>query len=169
MVEVAEIPVNGTLVWYYHICKREVWLMSRQLTPDEDDQLLQMGRLVGTTAYRGEKQQIRLENITIDLAAYDRDGVVVGEVKKSSRFKESAKMQLCYYLYVLKRYGIEARGVMLFPREKKREEVLLTAEVEKRIEAAIDDIRSIAAADLPPPAKKIGYCSSCAYREFCWS
>ncbi|HIP42776.1 MAG TPA: Dna2/Cas4 domain-containing protein, partial [Aquifex aeolicus] len=23
----SELSVNGTLVWYYHICKREVWLI----------------------------------------------------------------------------------------------------------------------------------------------
>ncbi|MGC8937341.1 MAG: Dna2/Cas4 domain-containing protein, partial [Candidatus Methanomethylicaceae archaeon] len=29
-------PITGTLVWYFFICKREVWLMGHEITPDED-------------------------------------------------------------------------------------------------------------------------------------
>ncbi len=35
----SEIHVNGTLIWYYFICQREVWLMGHQLNPDEDNAL----------------------------------------------------------------------------------------------------------------------------------
>jgi len=44
-------------------------------------------------------------------------------------------MQLCYYLYVLRDYGIEAEGELLFPKEKKREKVVLTDEIIKELES----------------------------------
>lgn len=28
------MEVTGTLIWYYYICKREVWLMFHQIAPD---------------------------------------------------------------------------------------------------------------------------------------
>ncbi len=164
-----DLSVTGTLIWYYYICKREVWLMARQIEPEQDNPLIELGRVIGETTYKRDKKQIRLENITIDLTNLDGDQVVIGEVKKSSRFRESARMQLCYYLHVLRNYGVEARGELLFPKEKRREEVLLTDEAERRLRATIKEIKEIAERELPPSAVKIKYCSSCAYNEFCWS
>lgn len=163
-----DLRITGTLIWYYYICKREVWLMARQIVPEQDNPLIELGRVIGETTYKREKKQIRLENITIDLTNLDGDQVVIGEVKKSSRFRESARMQLCYYLHVLRSYGIEARGELLFPKEKKREEVLLTEEAERKLKATIMEIKEIAGRELPPPAERIRYCSNCAYNEFCW-
>ncbi|NWF99168.1 MAG: Dna2/Cas4 domain-containing protein, partial [Nitrospirae bacterium] len=31
------MTLPATLIWYYYICHREVWLMSRQLTPWQDN------------------------------------------------------------------------------------------------------------------------------------
>jgi CRISPR/Cas system-associated exonuclease Cas4 (RecB family) len=36
-------PITGTLLWYYAICKREVWLMAHSIAPDEENQALEMG------------------------------------------------------------------------------------------------------------------------------
>jgi CRISPR-associated exonuclease Cas4 len=40
------MEVNGTLVWYYSICKREVWLMSRNISPDQRDTNIDIGRFI---------------------------------------------------------------------------------------------------------------------------
>ncbi|MEM3069063.1 MAG: CRISPR-associated protein Cas4 [Nitrososphaerales archaeon] len=164
-----EIRITGTLIWYYYICKREVWLMAHQLEPDEDNPLIELGRFISESTYKRDKKQIHLEGITIDLAKLDDEKIVVGEVKKSSKFRDSAKMQLCYYLYVLQDYGIEAEGELLFPKEKRREKVTLTDETVREIECTIEEIKRIATQELPPKAVKIGYCTNCGYREFCWS
>jgi CRISPR-associated exonuclease Cas4 len=164
-----EMSITGTLIWYYYICKREVWLMAHQLEPDEDNPLIELGRFISETTYKRDKKQIHLEGITIDLAKLDDEKLIIGEVKKSSRFSDSARMQLCYYLYVLRDYGIEAEGELLFPKEKKREKVTLTDETAKEIEGVIEEIKKIALQELPPKAVKIGYCTNCGYREFCWS
>lgn len=163
------IKVTGTLIWYYHICKREVWLMSRQIIADQDNPYMELGRFISESTYKRNKKEIRLENIIIDLAKLDHEKMVIGEVKKSSRFLESAKMQLCYYLYTLREYGIEAEGELLFPKEKKKEKVVLDEELTQKLDNAIEEIKTIAAQDTPPPAVKIRYCTNCAYREFCWS
>jgi CRISPR-associated exonuclease Cas4 len=164
-----EVPITGTLIWYYYICKREVWLMAHHLEPDEDNPLIELGRFISDTTYKRDKKQIHLEGIIIDLAKLDDEKLVIGEVKKSSTFRDAARMQLCYYLYVLRDYGIEAEGELLFPKEKKREKVILTDETIREIEGTTKEIRDIVSRELPPPAVRIGYCTNCGYREFCWS
>ncbi|HML94286.1 MAG TPA: CRISPR-associated protein Cas4 [Thermodesulfobacteriota bacterium] len=163
-----EIRITGNTIQYYCICKRKVWLSVRQIDPDEDNPHLEFGRFVSRSVYPRHKKEIKLENIIIDLSRLEDSKIIVGEVKKSSRAAHAARMQLCYYLYVLKEYGIEAEGELLFPKEKKKEKVSLTDEVIKELEDAMEDIRNIASEEIPPPPVKIGYCTNCAYREFCW-
>ena len=38
--------VNGTLIWYYNICRREVWLMCRNIVPDQSDENIDYGRFM---------------------------------------------------------------------------------------------------------------------------
>ncbi len=105
----------------------------------------------------------------LDLLKSEGKHIVIGEVKKSSRFLNSAEMQLLFYLYRLKEQGIEAIGELLIPKEKKRLKVELTPEREKEVKDAIIKIQEIISLDKPPTAVKCRFCSPCAYREFCWA
>jgi CRISPR-associated exonuclease Cas4 len=146
-----------------------MWLMSRNIVADQDNPFIELGRFINETTYKRDRKQIHLENVIIDLTKLDDEKIVIGEIKKSSRAKEAARMQLCYYLYVLRDYGIEAEGELLFPKEKRREKVTLTDETVREIECTIEEIKRIATQELPPKAVRIGYCTNCGYREFCWS
>lgn len=112
-----DLYVTGTLVWYYYICHREVWLMGRQITPDEDDSNVELGRFLHQLRYGRDKKEINLGNIKIDIMRRDSEEIVIGEIKKSSRFKESARMQLGFYLKELKERGIRARVNCCFRRK----------------------------------------------------
>lgn len=161
--------VTGTLIWYYCICKREVWLMARRLTPDEDDVNIDIGRFIHQNTYSREKKEIDLGNAKLDLIHNENGELVVGEVKKSSRFLESAKTQLLFYLLQLKEMGIDARGELLIPAEKKRVQVELDATSEKEIQNIISEIENIVNDTSAPPPVKTKWCRNCAYSEFCWA
>ena len=161
--------ITGTLIWYYYICKREIWLMSRQLTPWQENPFIEIGRFISYESYSREKKEIRLENIVIDLLKTYDGSVVIGEVKKSSRFLKSAQMQLAYYLLRLKQLGISATGQLLFPKEKKKLAIILTKEIEEELIEVQKQIKFIISLELPPPAQKIKFCSKCGYQEFCWA
>ena len=45
-----DYEVNGTLIQQYYICKREVWLTSRALSGDQDQENLIIGRIIGESA-----------------------------------------------------------------------------------------------------------------------
>jgi len=143
--------------------------MSRQLTPWQDNPFIEIGRLISEESYKRDKKEIHIENIVIDLLKTEGEDVIIGEVKKSSRFEKSAKMQLAYYLLRLKQLGISATGKLLFPKEKKKLTLTLTKEIEDELISAQREIKLIIQMDMPPSAKKIKFCSKCGYQEFCWS
>lgn len=114
------MPVTGTLIWYYFICKRETWLMIHQIAPDEEDENLEIGRFIHEYRYQRDKKEIEVDSIKIDKLKKRGGQTIIQEVKKSSKFLESSRNQLLYYLYTLKQMGIEAKGELLFPEEKKK-------------------------------------------------
>jgi len=161
--------ITGTLIWYYFICKREVWLMSRQINPFQDNPFLDIGRYIQNTSYQREKKSIRIQNIEIDLIQKIDGKYVIAEVKKSSKFLESAKMQLVFYLSLLKRYGINTEGELLFPEERKRVKVMLDRKIQQKLDNAIKDIRHIISQNTPPPPIRVVWCKNCAYKDFCFA
>jgi CRISPR-associated exonuclease Cas4 len=164
-----KIKITGTLIWYYFVCKREVWLMSREINSNQDNQLLEIGRIIAEESYRREIKEINFGNIKIDLIKKKNGELWVCEIKKSSRFLKPAEMQLAFYLLQLKKQGIEARGELLIPKEKKRFEVELTDEIKEELYKAISEIKEIVSMEKPPPPEKNRFCSKCSYYEFCWS
>lgn len=164
-----EYQVTGTLIWYYYICKREVWLMARHLVPDQEEENIKIGKIIGESSYPRDKKEIDLGNAKIDLIRTEDGKLIVGEVKKTSRFAESASKQLLFYLLQLKEMGIEAKGELMIPEEKQKYDVELNAESEAELLEVIKDIEGIIREEYPPAATKIKFCRNCAYSEFCWS
>lgn len=170
MIPFSEPPrIGGTLVWYYFICKREVWLMARGIEPDRQNDALVLGRLLDKESYSRDHHDVQGGNNRFDIIR-EKDGVlVIGEVKKSSKAKEASKMQLAHYLYVLSKEGVNAEGELLFPKEKLRERVILDDSMIRILEKAYSDILEIAEEHQPPSLKRISFCNKCAYSDWCWS
>lgn len=164
-----EPRVGGTLVWYYCICHREVWLMGHQINPDEDDPNIELGRFISEHSYARERKEVEFGGSKFDVVTIKGGRVILSEVKKSSRSLPSARMQLAFYLSELKSRGIEATGELRIPQEKRRETVVLDAETEAHVKRVVNDILRILYLKDPPEPKRISFCRSCAYREFCWS
>lgn len=165
----SDLHVTGTLVWYYYICQREVWLMAHRITPDEDNPNVDLGRFIGEHTYQRDKKEISVGHIKLDILRKEKGHLVVGEVKKSSKFEDSATMQLAFYLLELKERGVAAVGELLFPKEKKKVRVELNDVRIAELEKARTDILRLVYLEAPPPPKRIGFCRNCAYAEFCWS
>lgn len=163
------MEINGTLMWYYKICKREVWLMSRNIVPDQQDTNIDIGRFIHETSYGRNKKEIEFGNVKFDVLLNTKDELIIGETKKTSKFQEASQMQLLYYLRELRKANINAMGVLLYPEEKKRVEVELTGENILELEKAEDEILLIMNKETPPPIEKNKYCRSCGYREYCYA
>ncbi|MHA1694235.1 MAG: CRISPR-associated protein Cas4 [Candidatus Helarchaeota archaeon] len=159
--------INGTLIWYYYICPREVWYMSHKIIPDQMNNFIETGREIDKYYYRRDKKRILLDNqIQIDII---RKNKVIAEVKKSTKSEKSAYMQLAFYLFYLKNIkGTLFNGILLFPLEKRKIEVRLTKELEKELVAVIEEVKKIIGLEKPPKPIKNKYCIKCGYNEFCW-
>lgn len=165
-----DVHVTGTLIWYYYICERQVWLMVHQINPDEDDPNIEYGRFLQRTAYSRLRKEQSARNFRIDVLSRSRNGrMIVVEVKKSSRFLKSATMQLLFYLKELSNCGIQVEGEIRIPEEKKKMPVSLTASARQELREAESKILAISQNPVPPKARKSRWCRNCGYREFCWS
>ncbi len=162
-----DTTINGTLIWYYYICPRQVWFISHSIAGEQDNQFIELGRHIHEFFYRERKKELLIDNtIKIDLIPYEG---VIAEVKKSSRHLKSALMQVAFYLYYFKhKKGVELSGKLLFPKEKKQLEVKLTENLEKELETAFVEISKIVQSPNSPSPKWINFCKNCAYKPICW-
>ena len=143
--------------------------MARRIEPSQENPFIEIGRLISEESYKRERKEIRLENIVIDILRRGHEQVIIGEVKKSSRYEKSAMMQLAFYLSKIKEMGVKAKGELLFPKEKKKLEVELTSEIENELKDVENNILKIINTELPPKAEKNRFCKNCGYNEFCWA
>jgi len=143
--------------------------MVRELAPDQDNYLMELGRFISADSYNKERKEIEIGNMKLDLLKRRSKSVVVCEIKKSSKFLKAAEMQLLFYLYQLKKRGIEATGELLIPKERKRLKVELTAKKEEEVKSAISEIKEIIKNSKPSAPVKSRFCGKCAYKEFCWA
>lgn len=167
--EVDIMEANGTLIWYYNICKREVWLMARGIVPDQQNENVDLGRFIHEQSYTRKDKEISFGNVRFDVLLQSKDKLIIGETKKSSKFKEASKWQLMFYLKVLRDAGITAEGRLLYPEERKRMNVELTEENEAELDKMIKCIEDICMQQKPDEVKKNPYCRSCAYKEYCYA
>lgn len=143
--------------------------MAHQISPFQDDPFLEIGRILHSESYKREKKEIKTEGMKFDIIKSKEGILIVAEIKKSSKFLESAEMQLCFYLYNLKKIGIKAQGEILIPTEKRKFKIILNEEKIQKLKSAIIGIDEILKMEKPPKAKRIKFCKTCAYKEFCFA
>ncbi len=125
-----------------------------------------IGRFIHRDSYEREWKEVILGDVKLDVVV-KRDGVEVVEIKKSSKLEDPAKWQLKYYLYLLKNIGVNAKGVISYPTERRRERITLSERDVAVLEEALKDIERVISLGNPPKAEKRPYCRRCAYRDFC--
>jgi len=163
------MKLTGNLINSYLICPRKAWLYAHEVNPYGDNVYLEIGALIGQESYKREKKEISLPGMKIDLVKKKDGDTVVAEIKKSSKGKDAARTQLLFYLYNLEKKGVNVKGELLFPKERKKEEVVLTDSKRKELEEILTRLEKLIQEDIPPLPVKIPFCRGCAYNEFCWA
>ncbi|AQR96103.1 CRISPR-associated protein Cas4 [Clostridium saccharoperbutylacetonicum] len=162
-----EKPISGVMIYYYIVCKRKLWYFYNQIQMEEDNDNVQIGKVIDENSYKREEKHINIDDIiSID---YIKDKGILHEVKKSKKIEEAGIMQVKYYLYYLKQKGVaDIRGKVDYPLLKQSIDIDLTDEDVKYIEAIIIDLKEIVNKQLPPPLEKKRICKKCAYFELCY-
>ncbi len=164
------MKMTATVVLSYIECPREAWFIARDITPDEYNPFIELGRFIHETSYRdlGEKS-IELPGMKMDIMWIEKGIRVVGEIKKSSKAVEAAKAQLLYYLYALEARGLNAKGYILIPKERRRIEVKLDDSTKEYVKKLLEEVEKVVSYDTPPEVAWKPICRVCGYRELCWA
>ena len=161
-----EVRITGLMVQYYHVCRRELWFMSRGIDIDRETTNIQRGTHVDENSYQSSRSSFMIGN-RIQLDVLDSGDVM--EVKVSSSLEEPARMQLLFYLWYLQEiHDIEKDGILAYPKERKRETITLNDSTTEKVESTIEGILAVVNREQPPELEKKSYCDSCLYQDICW-
>ncbi|WP_283168965.1 CRISPR-associated protein Cas4 [Methanothermobacter wolfeii] len=163
------IKIRGLQINYYFVCKRKLWFFSHHIQMERESELVILGGLLHEESYNNEKKELIIDNLIC--ADFIKKGktLEVHEVKKSNKMETAHRFQLLYYMHYLKnKKGIQdIKGVIDYPKIKKRTEIILREEDEKELKRVMSEINSIIFGKVPKPVRK-SICSKCAYFELCW-
>jgi CRISPR-associated exonuclease Cas4 len=107
-----------------------------------DNEDINIGKLIHEKSYSRETKNINLGEVAFDFVKKGKEAAIF-EIKKSSKLEKPAKYQLYYYLWYVKQTGKEIKGVIVYPKEKKKEELKLTPEIEIEIEDIVKNIKKL--------------------------
>lgn len=158
--------ITGVMVQYFVVCKRELWFYIKQINMNYNNDDISIGKAIHEKSYKRENKEIRIDNIVFDFVKKD-DELVIFEIKKSSKLTIGAKYQLYFYLYTLKLLKTNVKGMLVYPKERKREEIILNNEIIKEMENIFEGILKISNLKIPPIAEIKPYCKGCSFYELC--
>jgi CRISPR-associated exonuclease Cas4 len=163
---VQNLQYTGTQINYYFVCKRKLWLFTKDIRFENENEYVQIGRLIDENTYKRNKKQIEIGKIKIDFM--DNKGVI-HEVKKSNKIEKAHIYQVKYYILTIKEMGVEnVTGEIDYPKLKKRQVVVWETGDETIFNNIFLDIQKILDKIIPPAVIKKNFCSKCAYYEFCF-
>ena len=114
------------------------------------------------------KADITLKEETVNID-FIRNWKVIHEIKKSKAIEEAAIWQVKYYIYFLKKRGIEIeKGIIDYPEIRERKEIILSEEDEIRLEKILKEIEEICKNESSPEVINGKQCKKCAYYEYCY-
>lgn len=163
---IKESEITGVMIQYYKVCKRELWFYINQVNMNYDNDNIDIGKLIHENSYKREKKEIRLDNLVFDFIQ-TKDKLKIYEIKKSSKLTIGGIYQLYFYLWIFNKVNINATGYLVYPKEKKKEEIELTEEKIIEIEEIIENIKKISNLEKPPSPHQQPYCKKCTYYELC--
>lgn len=160
------VRITGVKINYYHVCETKLWLFSHNISLEKESDSVAIGKMLHEDRYKKSFKNVTIDGISIDFVKTGK-GLEIHEIKKSKKIDAADRAQLLFYLYFLKKRGIEAAGVLNYPLLNKTEKIELNSEDEATTEKDIVNIKDIILGSMPSPERK-KICSKCAYEEFCF-
>ena len=159
-----EENLTGTLINYYHHCKRQCWLFGHKINLEDNSELVKIGRAIHEAK---ETQEIEIDNIKVDKIS-DK---YLTEIKKSDADLVACKFQVLFYLQKLKNKGILRKGKLEIVEKKtgaqKTEIYELNEETENDLEDTKQKTLELLNKETIPKFEKSKKCAQCAYFTYC--
>lgn len=159
--------VTGVMIYYYKVCKRKLWYFYHEIQMEEGNENVAIGKAIDEETYKRDTKHINIDNIiNIDFIRSKR---ILHEVKKSKKIEEASIIQVKYYLYFLKKRGVENIVAKIdYPLLKQSIDIELAEDDIEEIEDILKDIHEIISKNKPPEIDKKRICKSCAYYDLCF-
>lgn len=122
-----EERITGVMIYYYFVCRRKLWYFCHEINMESENEDVMLGKLLDEGSYKREDKHINIDNvINID---FIRERKELHEVKKSKAVEEAGVWQVKYYLYYLKKRGVDGLKAKIdYPLLKKNLVVELSKE-----------------------------------------
>lgn len=157
--------ISGTIYSYSFLCYRKMWLAYYGISKEQDNEFVAIGACLDNTSYYRKNREIKIDNIAIDYI----ENNIVYEIKKSNKNEQMAINQVKYYIYTLRKKGLEInKGCINYPLAKQRKIVYLENNDVIDIEERLKLIENSLSNGKPPKINKIPSCQNCAYYELCY-
>ncbi len=162
-----DLKVTGTEINYYFVCPKKLWLFSHGIQMEHTSDRVYVGKLIHEDSFGREDKEILIDGvIKLD---FIKKSLEVHETKASRSMPEASLYQVLYYMYYLKNKGVEGiKGYIHYPKSKRKDEIILTAQHEERLKEVIGKVLKIRNSPVPEPCEKIKICSSCSYYDLCF-
>jgi CRISPR-associated exonuclease Cas4 len=162
--------LTATHINYYFVCKRKLWLFANGINMEHTSDTVAEGKLIHETSYpqRAERYtEIEIDGSVIDI--YDAKNKVIHEVKKSDKVEKAHEWQVKYYIWLLKKNGIDGvTGILEYPKLRETNGVILEENDIEYLEKLIFEIEQIVLSDSCPTKLGTKLCKNCSYYEFCY-
>ena len=163
------VNINGTIISYYIICKRKLWLHANRINLEDNSEDVRIGKVLHEIKEKkSKKTEIQIDNIKIDKITKD----YLVEVKKSDSDTEAVKWQVLLYLYKLKQKGVIKKGKIEYIEKNKQDKKVhyidLDEANEKELLLVLKQIENLILSPRPPKVKLQSKCKKCAYFEYCF-
>jgi len=162
--------LTATHINYFMICKRKLWLFANGINMEHTSDIVAEGKLIHETTYpqRPERySELEIDGSVIDF--YDAHNKIIHEIKKSDKMEEAHEWQVKYYIWLLKKNGVDgATGILEYPKLRETTKVELSDVDAVNLEKMIENIEQIVASETCPHAIEAKICKNCSYYEFCY-
>lgn len=137
---------------------------------EQNSDLVQAGNLIHENSYQersAEMEEVLIDGIKIDY--FDKKTNTIHETKKSDKMEDAHILQLKYYIFILKKNGVEnVKGKLEYPKLRETRLIELTSEDEIKILEYEKEIKEIINSKNCPEIVKKKFCEKCAYFDFCY-
>lgn len=159
-----EENLTGTIINYYHHCKRQCWLFANKINLEDNSELVKIGKAIHDSK---ETQEISIDNIKIDKIS-DK---YLTEIKKSDADLIACKYQILFYLQKLRNKGIIRKGKLEIIEKNKGLKKTQIYELNEETEQELEDTKlktlELINQETVPKVEKSKKCNKCAYYTYC--
>lgn len=160
--------LSGTHINYLFICHRKLWLYAHHVEMEQASDRVMMGRQLHEESFKRKKKEVMIDDvICLDWLEHN----IVHDTKLTRSMEQAHRAQILYYLWYLKKIkGMTGlSGTINYPKQRRRESVELTPEIEPQVEGWIAEAELIVQQKRPPAVEEpMTICRKCGYQDLCW-